>query len=45
MIKCKHTFNYAGGRAKCSKCGKYLQPDGKVTDTPTGKKKTTGKKK
>jgi len=36
---CKHSFNYYGGVAKCSKCKKYLQPNGKVTTTPTGKPK------
>lgn len=46
----KHMFSYAGGEAKC-KCGKFLQPDGRITDTATGriyrKKKTTknGKRK
>jgi hypothetical protein len=34
---CKHSFKYAGGRAKCVKCGKYLQPSGEVTSTPTGR--------
>lgn len=32
----KHAWTYGGGVAKC-KCGKYLQPDGKVTATPTGR--------
>ncbi len=36
--KHKHSFRYAGGAAKC-KCGKFLQPDGRITDTPTGRKK------
>ena len=29
----KHNFRYAGGEAMCS-CGKYLQPDGRVTCRP-----------
>lgn len=33
----KHEWKYAAGRAWCDKCGKYLQPDGRVTDTPTGR--------
>lgn len=33
-----HMFSYRGGEAKCS-CGKYLQPDGRITDTVTGRKK------
>lgn len=36
-MACKHTWNYVGGRAKCTKCGMYLQPDGKITKTPTGR--------
>jgi hypothetical protein len=32
----RHSFRYYGGVAKCQ-CGKYLQPDGRVTDTPTGR--------
>jgi hypothetical protein len=34
----KHTWSYAGGIARCVGCRKYLQPDGRVTDTPTGRK-------
>lgn len=37
-MKCNHSFRYAGGVAKCIKCKKYLQPDGRVTDTPTGRR-------
>jgi hypothetical protein len=36
---CKHSFKYYGGVAKCTKCKKYLQPSGKITDTPTGRKR------
>lgn len=31
----KHKFTYLGGEAKCD-CGKYLQPDGRITDTASG---------
>ena len=38
--KCpKHLWIYYGGVCKCKNCGKYLQPDGKITDTPTGRKR------
>ncbi|GAB7387367.1 hypothetical protein BSNK01_12030 [Bacillaceae bacterium] len=43
-MACKHQWKYAAGRAKCEKCGKYLQPDGKVTKTPTGREKRKGKR-
>ncbi len=39
MGKCKHNWSYAAGRCRCTKCGMYLQPNGKITDTPTGRKK------
>jgi len=37
IIKHKHSFHYRGGEAKCD-CGKYLQPDGSITNTATGRK-------
>jgi len=40
MVACKHNkhkWEYAAGRARCTKCKMYLQPDGKVTKTPTGR--------
>lgn len=40
---CKHKWQYAAGRAKCVKCGMYLQSDGKVTKTPTGRMGKTRK--
>lgn len=44
-MACKHKFIYYGGQAKCTKCGQYLQPDGRVTQTPTGRTRKGGKKK
>jgi hypothetical protein len=41
--KHKHLFCYMGGEAKCI-CGKYLQPDGRITNTATGKVKKKKKK-
>ena len=43
--KHKHSFRYFGGAAKCS-CGKYLQPDGRITNTMTGRpgRKTSKRK-
>jgi len=38
-MACKHKWKYAGGTAKCTNCGKYMQPNGKVTKTPTGRRK------
>jgi len=38
MKKCpKHQWVYYGGECKCKVCKKYLQPNGKVTLTPTGR--------
>ena len=34
--KHKHLWSYAAGQAGC-KCGKYIQPDGTITSTPTGR--------
>jgi hypothetical protein len=31
----EHKFSYLGGEAKCD-CGKYIQPDGRITDGPNG---------
>lgn len=33
--KCKHVFSYAGGQAKCDKCGWFVQPNGDITRTAT----------
>lgn len=35
----KHKWVYKGGEAKCS-CGKYVQPDGTITNTPHGLKES-----
>lgn len=37
MGLCKHRWVYAAGVCKCSECGRYLQPNGNVTSTPTGR--------
>ena len=41
--KHKHMFSYRGGEAKCT-CGKFLQPDGSITKTATGRRTKTKKK-
>lgn len=33
----KHMFRYCGGEAPCIHCGWFLQPDGRVTRTVTGR--------
>jgi hypothetical protein len=38
MKKHRHRWTYFGGCARCA-CGLYLQPDGRVTKTPTGRRK------
>ena len=43
MAAHKHMWSYSGGQAKCS-CGKYIHPGGRITDTATGRKKRTLKK-
>jgi len=41
-MKHKHLWTYFGGDAKC-KCGRYLQPDGKITATPGGRPRKKAK--
>jgi len=46
--KHKHHWKYFAGEARCVTCGLYLQPDGRVTRTRSGKSKRRpagGKKK
>lgn len=38
-----HRWVYYGGQAKCN-CGKYLQPDGRITATPTTRTRAASKK-
>jgi hypothetical protein len=33
----KHSWRYMGGEAKCIYCHLFIQPDGKVTRTATGR--------
>jgi hypothetical protein len=46
MKKHTHKWRYSGGDAKCTVpgCKKYLQPDGRVTNTATGKTRKKPKK-
>lgn len=43
-MKHKHRWAYLGGQAKC-RCGKYVQPDGRITSTPSGRRRTNPKRK
>lgn len=37
--KHRHAWVYLGGCARCKGCGMYLQPDGRITKTPYGRKR------
>lgn len=34
-----HKWRYVGGYSRCDGCGKYVQPDGRITSTPSGRKR------